>query len=96
MLLFAPPTLENMQCNMQNMSSDQDRLQSNIAIEYKNNVKNMQKTQKTQNMQNKQNTQINTQKNTQGIRRIRIEICKIPKIRKIIRKKHVDNIINMQ
>ncbi len=49
-----------------------------------------------QNMQNTQNRQINTQKNTQGIRRTRIEICKIRKMRKIIRKKHADNIIDMQ
>ena len=56
----------------------------------------MQNRQKMQKMQNTQNTQINTQINTQGIRRIRIEICKIRKICKIIRKKHADNVINMR
>ncbi len=37
-LFFAPPTLENMQCNMQNMWSDQDRLQKHFAIKHKNNM----------------------------------------------------------
>ncbi len=37
----------------------------------------MENKQNMQYTQNTQNTQINTQKNTQGIRRIRIEICKI-------------------
>ncbi len=56
----------------------------------------MHNRQNMQNMQNTQNTQINTQINTQGIRRICIEICKTRKIRRIILKKYADNIINIQ
>ncbi len=57
-------------------------------------MKNRQNRQNRQNMQNMQNMQINMQKNTQGIIKIRIKICRIRKICKTIRKEYADNMQN--